>query len=97
ARSALLTRTASTIATELSLYPNPARTFVTVSLRLPERQTVQVAVLDALGRQISSTSQTAPAGLLDLRVPLDTVAEGVYFLNVRYGTVSKTQRLVVTK
>ena len=97
ARSALLTRTAQTSAAELSLYPNPARDFVTVSLRLPERQTVQVAVLDALGRQVSSTSQIASAGLLDLRIPLDKVAEGVYFLTVRYGTVSKTQRLVVAK
>jgi hypothetical protein len=96
-RLALPTRTTQPDNATVSLYPNPAHTAVNVSLQLPQSQAVHVTVLDALGRQVTNITQTAPAGHLNLRVPLDGIAKGIYLLKVEYGKIRSTQRLLVEK
>ncbi|TGE27561.1 PQQ-dependent sugar dehydrogenase [Hymenobacter metallicola] len=77
------------------LYPNPARTFVTLGLQLPEAQVVRVTVLDALGRQLLDAAHTATLGHSEWQLPLQDLAPGVYLVTVRSATGSTTQRLVV--
>ncbi|MCB2378412.1 PQQ-dependent sugar dehydrogenase [Hymenobacter sp. BT635] len=97
AQPALRATTPKLKALPFALYPNPATSFVNLSLRLPEAQTVRVTVLDALGRQLLDTTLAAAAGRSELPVPLRGLAPGVYLLTVQAGTSTSTQRLVVAE
>ncbi|UOQ53834.1 PQQ-dependent sugar dehydrogenase [Hymenobacter cellulosivorans] len=79
-----------------SLYPNPARSAVTLSLQLPEAQaSVRVTVRDALGRSVTESTQAVPAGYSEQSLPLQHLTPGVYFVTVQTHNESSTQRLVV--
>lgn len=54
---------------------------------------VPVALLDAMGRQIYKGSFNVSKGISELRIPLDGVRKGVYFVKV----LEKTKRVVIVR
>ncbi|PJJ53073.1 PQQ-dependent sugar dehydrogenase [Hymenobacter chitinivorans] len=97
AQTALRTPVARPNLLPFNLYPNPARSAVTFSLQLPEAGPLRVTVRDALGRQVVDATQAAPAGYSEQSLSLERLAPGLYFVTVRAGSQSSTQRLVVSE
>ncbi|RZK61199.1 MAG: hypothetical protein EOO59_05650, partial [Hymenobacter sp.] len=65
------------LAQQVGLYPNPAKTQVTLELPLGlSRQAVTATLVDAVGRVVRQ--QVLPAGLALHQLPLQDVATGVY-------------------
>jgi hypothetical protein len=79
-----------------SLAPNPARTATTVLLpAVPGTLTATLILTDALGRTLRTQTVAQPAAGLRHELDLTGLAPGIYVLQVRAGSTSSTQRLVV--
>ncbi len=85
----------------LTLYPNPNRgDQVVLSLTdLPENEVlVTVDVLDVFGKRVMSTTEGAQNGRLNLVLSLDnSLASGLYTVQVTAGSRIFTERLVINK
>ncbi len=73
----------------LQLYPNPARTTVTLRLPVPARDAVVGQLFDALGRVVRRF--TIPAGQTEVALDLTSRAPGLYLVRA----AGQTRRLVV--
>ncbi|GAB2941268.1 hypothetical protein GCM10027048_02170 [Hymenobacter coalescens] len=87
----------SALSQQVALYPNPART--SVSLALPaslDRQPVAVSVINALGQQVLTRTlpATRPAAQV-ATLPLTGLAQGVYTVRLTTPQGLVTKRLVV--
>ncbi|RZK44648.1 MAG: T9SS type A sorting domain-containing protein, partial [Hymenobacter sp.] len=82
------------LAQQVAVYPNPAKSQVTIELPLGlSRQPVTAALVDALGRVVHQ--QVLPAGLATHALPLADVAPGLYSLRLSTELGPVVQKLVV--
>jgi hypothetical protein len=81
----------------LGTYPNPARGQATVRYALPERRNVSVRLYDALGREVRTLIRAEQKGRHERQVDLSSLASGAYFLRLRAGEQTRTQRLTVVR
>ncbi|UOQ67347.1 T9SS type A sorting domain-containing protein [Hymenobacter volaticus] len=87
---------AALAATQVGLYPNPARNTVTLALPASSAaRTIQVLLYNALGQQVRQTklllSATSTQGLIDIV----GLRAGVYSLQVQTGKAVVTKRLII--
>ncbi|GAA4380211.1 alpha-amylase family glycosyl hydrolase [Hymenobacter koreensis] len=81
----------------LSVAPNPAQATATVRLTLSSAAPVQVSVTNVIGsevRRITLPGRQA-AGTVEVGLPLQGLAPGLYLVKVQAGTASATTRLLV--
>lgn len=84
-------------------WPNPARSFARVNLRLPASNRVRAEVTDLSGRRVRTlASGIWAAGENALQWNLDDergarVASGIYFLRVRVGGREESRRIAVLR
>jgi hypothetical protein len=83
----------------LGTYPNPARTQATVRLAIPEAAAAdaRLQLYDVLGRRVRSVDLGQKPGRQVWTLDVGGLASGVYFLRLRAGDATKTQRLTVVK
>jgi hypothetical protein len=76
-----------------SVVPNPAR--ATAAVRLAESQRpAKVTIRDVAGRAVSTWSAAALGGTGTLRLDLSGLKAGVYFVEVGFGGVTQSRKLV---
>ncbi|WP_165903855.1 DUF4394 domain-containing protein [Hymenobacter gummosus] len=84
------------LSAQVGLYPNPARSQVTLSLPAAlDRQPVAVSVLNALGQQVLTRVLPASRGTEAVTLPLTGLAKGVYTVRLTTAEGLLTKRLVV--
>jgi hypothetical protein len=85
----------------LATFPNPARTVTTVQFAIPEsldRTTdVRLMLYDVLGRKVRDARIGSVRGRYEVRMRLDGLASGVYFLRLEAGAQMRTQKLTVLR
>ena len=82
----------------LNVYPNPAATRATLVFELPDAQSVQVSVFDALGRRIAApVDEHRAAGRHELAIQVSELPVGVYVARVATETGSTSQRFTVVR
>lgn len=80
----------------LHLYPIPANTMVHVDLEQLQNETLEGALLDAMGRNVRSWSfGAAPLGKRSIQLPLEDLAEGAYHLVLTSGSSRWQGRLLI--
>jgi len=78
----------------LAVYPNPAKSYFTI--RLPQSaDRLQIKIYDVTGKEIRSLKFDVASAPSTLRVTLDGIKNGVYFVKV--GNEMIREKLVVTK
>ena len=77
-----------------SIITNPAQHELTISVVLPVEQVLQVQVRDAAGHLLISRQASAIKGNSRLRLPVDQLAAGTYFLQVGSGNLHGTKVFV---
>jgi len=92
-RAFVATPTRNVVTGALALFPNPAQGSVTLRLPAPTATVATVAILDALGRTMHTT--TLAAARQEVTLPLSGLRAGIYTVRARTGTDVFTQRLVV--
>ena len=79
-------------------YPNPASSQATIEFALDASSDVTVAVYDVLGRQVATLVEgRKQAGVHRAALDASTLQSGVYFVRMRTGATTQTQRLTVVK
>ena len=79
------------------MFPNPAANQLTVEVPMEADADVQVAILDPSGRATLQQHRTLSKGDNRMLFDVHNLPNGVYFVQVRNGEQSSTQKLVVNK
>ena len=79
-------------------YPNPFNASTTIRFSLPEPLRVELAVFDALGRQVTMlVDQEYAVGSHEVTWDAQQYASGVYFCRVKAGRQIRSQRMLLIK
>jgi len=78
-------------------FPNPARGQATVQFTVPERQEVHLELYDVLGRRVRTVVSSTQEGRHEQRLDTSRLSSGVYFLRLRAGGETRTQKLTVVQ
>lgn len=95
ARKAITSNKDVEINTQVSLYPNPAKDFVTIDLKESANKVNQIVLTDVDGNQLYNESVTIHHGSITL--PLTGILNGVYFLQIHSDKGILTKKLIVEK
>lgn len=76
-----------------NLYPNPAKEFLYFDFRTPTDETIQIKIIDDLGRVLIDTKKDVKAGANTIETDMRTLANGIYVLKV----ISEKSNSVYTK
>ncbi len=79
----------------ISIYPNPATEYITISFENYDFQTGNMIVSDALGRIVSSGYVEMNHG--SIYVPLKDLADGVYFISISNNDHSFSGSFMISK
>jgi hypothetical protein len=81
-----------------ALFPNPARSHVTLRYELPTDGPVRLEVYDLLGRRVETlTASRRSAGRVEDQVDVSRLGAGMYFLRLVAGPTIRTQRFTVVR
>ena len=69
--------------TSVSVYPNPANTFITVELQLGKQQVVEINLLNMLGQIVSVSKSNLPNGISNITLSTAVLPRGIYLLQVK--------------
>ena len=73
----------------LQLYPQPARTTLTITWYQPTATNVQMQMYDVSGRSVMATSSEAqdfPVGRNEVDVDISALTAGLYYYELKVGT-----------
>ncbi len=83
---------------ELSGYPNPFNTAMTISYTLPTAAEVELTVVNLLGQTVAELSRgQVAAGVHEVTWDASVLSSGVYFLSLRAGDVRRMDKVVLLK
>jgi hypothetical protein len=82
---------------QLSMYPNPATTEISISFSQAGNEDVTLIVVDNIGRQVFSKVLKGVAGEQQLRIETSGFAAGIYQLNVRTAGKDHIRKFAVMK
>jgi hypothetical protein len=77
----------------MSVYPNPATTSFTVDLVLPSNQEGQLIITDVIGKIVAVKSVSENGQTV---FNTNNMNDGVYFVTLKSGNITKMQRVVIT-
>ena len=84
----------------LGTYPNPARERATVRFSVPsghQDDDVRLRMYDVLGRQVRTVAAGSITGRQKHQLDVSDLSSGVYILQLKAGSQTKTQRLTVVR
>lgn len=80
-----------------SNYPNPAQNFTYLRFNTPTAGSVDISIIDAVGRMINSATIPTNAGLNNYVVNTADLKSGVYIYNITYMGRTVSKKMVVNK
>jgi hypothetical protein len=79
-------------------YPNPFNPSTTIEYSLPQRSTVEIKVLDVLGREVATLlNEEKPAGVYTVQWDAKDVASGVYFYRMQASEFVQVRKLLLVR
>ena len=79
---------------DISVYPNPAHSFLDISVLLSEKENMQIFLSDVLGNKISEKKITAAEHLWRLNLP-GNIKPGIYLLTLRSDKRIVTKKIIL--
>lgn len=79
------------------LFPNPAHDQVTVEVPMQDEADVTVSIIDPAGKLAMQQHNTLNKGENRMTFDLNSLPNGVYFVQVRNGDIAKTRKLVIER
>jgi hypothetical protein len=88
----------SSAAAMLTAYPNPASNNVTVMFEMTKASDVEVTLVNMYGQTVATVAEgLMNTGNHKFAVSTSELAGGIYFVNLRTGNSSMTEKLVIVK
>jgi hypothetical protein len=81
----------------MGLFPNPANDQVTLEYVTEGEGSVQLVVVDGMGRMVMNDNWPVKGGTNTLVLPVDRLVEGVYVMQVLHGDRRSTARFIVQR
>ena len=81
----------------ISLYPNPTKDYITLSVINYNTDTYQFEIFDTYGRLIHTYTNNIGVGMNDVRFNTSTFATGNYILRITTNENTYNQRFTVTR
>jgi hypothetical protein len=79
-------------------YPNPFNTQTTIEYALPNEAAVSLSIFDIQGRKVATlTEGTKPAGYHRLIWDAKGMPSGMYFVRLKAGEFTETQKMTLVK
>ncbi len=79
-------------------YPNPFQETTSITFTLPEKSSLQLEVLNAMGKPVRVLADaTLPAGQHTKQLHSRSLPEGIYFYRLRTGNFSQSKKLVLIR
>lgn len=82
---------------QFGLFPNPAADQVTIELPTEKDGTASVSILDIAGKRMATQARSIEKGDNKFTFPLGDMVSGLYFVQVRQGELTSTQKLVIQR
>lgn len=82
-------------ANKISIYPNPASSILNVALRQAEGANVEMTLVDVLGNEVYLAPTLRQAQGSAYTIDISSIANGVYFINLKTSEGLLTKKLVV--
>lgn len=79
----------------ISVFPNPARSSVSVRLSAPVNTDLPITLLDASGRQLSLGTVLVPQGISVTTLPIGELPAGIYLMRIGEGADQQTKPIVL--
>ncbi|MFB0924687.1 MAG: PKD domain-containing protein, partial [Vicingaceae bacterium] len=84
--------------TELTIYPNPFKSDITINLNLLEATQTEIFVTDVVGNSVAQISnEMLNAGEHKLNWQATNIANGVYLLNVKTANSLQVKKLILNR
>lgn len=80
---------------DMAVYPNPTRVSVTVAFELPSDQAYQLRIFDVQGRMVMSRAETGYKGENYLPIQLESLAPGLYVVDLQAEGLKAVKRLLI--
>ena len=78
----------------VSLYPNPVNNELNLSISSPQRDNIQLKIIDASGKMINQQTKQLTTGSNSLTIDVNKIATGVYYLSIQGNGVNKWMQFV---
>jgi hypothetical protein len=86
--------TPSLLDNQLSLFPNPSKTFLNVSLNLDQFQAIKIQLLDIVGKEVLTGAYTANKGNNQYSFDTESLKSGQYFVKITSGQSSVVKKWI---
>ncbi len=73
----------ASIDSEVNIYPNPAVDLLHINYTATVQQNIQISIADVQGRTVYHTQSTVNQGANDIPIPIQSLVQGMYFLQLR--------------
>nr|MDA3866890.1 T9SS type A sorting domain-containing protein [Salinivirgaceae bacterium] len=85
-------------ASQLAIYPNPAKKEANLGYTLTEASNVQATIYNITGQVVKTVvSKNQQPGEHLHTIDVSTMSNGVYFFNIQIGQETTTQRLIINQ
>ena len=81
----------------ISIFPNPASNNATVALNLSSSNEVVIEVINTLGQKVIVQSLRMNAGENTVKLPVETLTNGLYYVNIKIANEMITEKLNIIK
>ena len=81
----------------LSIFPNPASNNATIALSLTVSNEVVIEVVNTLGQKVIVQSSKMNAGENTVKLPVETLTTGLYYVNIKIANEMITEKLNIIK
>ena len=88
----ILSTSFTTLASAITLYPNPASDYVNLSF-IEAGEDYKIEIYDALGKKVLEKNNVSSSS--DGRIYLNGISAGIYYINIYSDTDQTTKKLVV--
>ena len=81
----------------ISIFPNPASNNATIALNLTVSNEVVIEVINTLGQKVIVQSLGMNAGENTVKLPVETLTNGLYYVNIKIANEMITEKLNIIK
>jgi hypothetical protein len=79
------------------VYPVPAKNEVNIKFELPQQQNVSLRLTNIAGQELFQENSNNFTGSYNIQLNLTTYPAGLYFINIKVGAKTYTQKFICTK
>lgn len=82
---------------EISLVPNPAKTYVDIQTHLSKKELVSVRMIDISGKVVLEKSENLDSGRQTITLNIEKLVQGTYIVELKSDGKTSSQKLLISK